>query len=185
LQFTGPFSGNPVCPHAAGVVLSGQQDNQTDLPRGQLVRNSRVESVLIVNVADQFDGFHSSASLAIRDSSIIAKAGWHAGIDSLANWAVGDCRPEQCGRTGSEKNDQRAGGSPPYVGNEIGPSLFPGLDHFDGREFEKFAIASMDGSSACRLRAPGGYLRRHRPKRAHYMLIGDGQRCTGQASTRT
>jgi hypothetical protein len=41
-----------VCPHAAGVVLSRQQDNQADLSRGQLTRNSREESVLIIDVAD-------------------------------------------------------------------------------------------------------------------------------------
>ena len=58
------FRGNPVCPDAPGLVLFGQQD-QADLPRGQVFRNLSVESVLIVDLADQFNGFHGNVSLAI------------------------------------------------------------------------------------------------------------------------
>jgi hypothetical protein len=74
----------------------------------------------------------------------------------------------------SVKNGQGAAGSPPYVGNEIAPSLSPGPDRFDGPKFE-----IRDRIDRRVVSVPLPWFRRLSEatpaQRAYYTLIGDGQ----------
>jgi hypothetical protein len=56
-QFGRPLGRDSIGPEPPGLVLSGQEHNQAHLPSRDVRRDLRVKPVLLVDVADQFDGF--------------------------------------------------------------------------------------------------------------------------------